>query len=263
VRVGILELQNDVTPAGWVVDSIHDLGVDVGSVIPDGFDAYARLFHPAARFEAGAEVPVPWAKIAAVRDRTFHAEMQWPNVSGVWEHSGETAPGLWDREPEVGTMPRAYAARLSVMLAEFTSTPDRVWFGVWDGWGGLMIHPTGRALLTSARSRRRRRSRPQPAPAPRVQLPGRAYYLLHGPISGVNESMEVPPSWQSANLWWPEDRSWCVATEIDFGWTYAGGTRACIETIIEDPELEAMAARIDQGITYAADRINPPPAARP
>ncbi len=101
-----------MTPAGWVVDSIHDLGVDVGSVIPEGFDAYVRLFHPAVRVEAGVEVPVRWAEIAAAYDRTFHAEMQWLNVSGVWEHSGETAPGLWDREPEVGTMPRAYAARL-------------------------------------------------------------------------------------------------------------------------------------------------------
>ena len=36
-----------------------------------------------------------------------------------------------------------------------------------------------------------------------------------------------------------------------------------IETLIADPELEAMAARIDQAISYDADRINPPPAARP
>ena len=48
VRVGMLELQNDLVPAGWAVDRIHDFGVDVGSVIPEGFGAYVRLFHPAS-----------------------------------------------------------------------------------------------------------------------------------------------------------------------------------------------------------------------
>ncbi len=96
-------------------------------------------------------------------------------------------------------------------------------------------------------------------PAPTVQLPGRAYYLLYGSIDGVRESMEIPPIWQSANLWWPEDRAWCVATEIDFAWTYAGGTEACVQALIERPELEALPARIDHGISYEADDINPPP----
>lgn len=96
-----------------------------------------------------------------------------------------------------------------------------------------------------------------------MQLPGRAYYLLYGPIDGVRESMGKPPIWQSANLWWPEDRAWCVATEIDFAWTYAGGTEDCIQALIERPELEGLPARIDHGVTYNADRINSPPAARP
>ena len=204
MRVGRLELQQNLTPSGWVIDRIHGFGVDVGSIIPDGFEAYVRLMHPAFRDEAGGEVPVSWAEIAAAKGRVVHAEMQWPNISGVWEHSGEHAPGPWDREPDVGTLPRSYGPILGDVLAAHTSTADRVWFCVWDGWGGLKIHPTGRSALFSPRRRwsrlrghraalLRRAGHLRP-PAPRLKLPNRAFYLLSGPIDGVNESMEEPPA---------------------------------------------------------------------
>ena len=260
VRIGSLELQNDLSPARWVIDRIHGFAVDVGSVIPEGFEAYARLFHPAIRIEDGEEVAVRWSEIAAANGRTVHPEMQWPHVSGVWEGSGENTPGLWDLEPDVGSLPRRYTNRLRDLLAEYTTTSDQVWFCVWDGLGDLKIHPEGIAILTSGRLRRKRRSARRPAPAPTLQLPNRAYYLLSGPIGGIGESM--CEQWQSANLFWPEDRAWCVATEIDFAWTYIGGGEALIEGLIKDPALEAMSAQIHNGITYEADRINPPPLAR-
>jgi hypothetical protein len=61
----------------------------------------------------------------------------------------------------------------------------------------------------------------------------------------------------------PEDRAWCVATEIDFAWTYIGGGTDLIQGLINDPALEAMPTQIHHGITYEADRINPPPPAHP
>jgi hypothetical protein len=64
---------------------------------------------------------------------------------------------------------------------------------------------------------------------------------------------------QSANLWWPEDRAWCVATEMDFSWTYVGGDIAPVEELMGDSTFEALPARIDDAITWDADRINPPP----
>jgi hypothetical protein len=260
VRIGSLELQNDLSPSGWVIDQIHDFATDVGSVIPDGFEAYARLFHPAIRIVDGEEVTVRWSEIAAANGRTVHPEMQWPHISGVWEHSGENSPGLWDLEPDVGTMPRRYTDRLRDLLAQYTSTSDRVWFCVWDGFGDLKILPGGSALLTSGPPGGKRRRAQQPPPAPTLHLPNRAYYLLSGPIGGIGESMCEEPHWQSTNLLWPEDRAWCVATEIDFAWTYIGGGTALIQALINDPALEAMPTQIHHGITYEADRINPPPA---
>ena len=48
---------------------------------------------------------------------------------------------------------------------------------------------------------------------------------------------------QSPNLWWPDDRAWCVATEIDFSSTYLGGSDAVIEKLLHDERVEAI--RVD------------------
>jgi hypothetical protein len=259
MRVGSLELHEDLGPSDWIAHRIHDFAVDVGSVIPEGFDAYVRLLHPAFREEDGRWVDVSWSEIAAANGRTVRAEMQWPNISSVWEDSEQQAPGLWDQEPDVGTLPRTHAAILSDLLAAHTATPDQVWYCVWAGWGGLKFHPVGQAILTSRRSLRLRRRVQPPPPAPCVQLPSREYYLLSGPISGVNESLEEPPFWRSANLWWPDDRAWCVATEIDFASTYVGGSKDLILELIQHPELEGIQTQIDHAITGKADQVNPPP----
>ena len=46
----------------------------------------------------------------------------------------------------------------------------------------------------------------------------------------------------SPNLWWPDDRAWCVATEIDLAWTYVGGSAALISDVLASPRLEAQPA---------------------
>ena len=262
MRVGSLELHEDLGPSDWIALRIHDFAVDVGSVIPEGFDAYVRLLHPALREEDGGRVPVSWSEIAAANGRTVHAEMRWPDISGVWKDSEQQVPGLWDQEPDVGTLPRTYAAILSDLLAAHTSTPDQVWYCVWAGWGGLKFHPVGRAMFTSRRPLRLRRRVQPPAPAPCVQLPSREYYLLSGPISGVNESLEEPPSSQSANLWWPDDRAWCVAIEIDFASTYVGGSKGLIRELVQHPDLEGIQTKINHAITGRADTVDPPPPSR-
>jgi hypothetical protein len=49
----------------------------------------------------------------------------------------------------------------------------------------------------------------------------------------------------SPNLWWPDDRAWCVASEIDLAWTYVGGTEALINDILANSQLEAQLASPD------------------
>jgi len=40
-------------------------------------------------------------------------------------------------------------------------------------------------------------------------------------------------------LWWPADRAWFVATEIDFEWAFVAGTEDLIDRLAVHPQLEA------------------------
>ena len=62
----------------------------------------------------------------------------------------------------------------------------------------------------------------------------------------------------SPNIWWPEDRAWCVATDIDLFDTYVGGSRECIEAVLGNPDLEALPTTHDARVDIGADTINVP-----
>jgi len=64
---------------------------------------------------------------------------------------------------------------------------------------------------------------------------------------------------QSANIWWPDDRAWCVATEIDLNTTYIGCDDACRDTILALPGVEALEIDPAAGISWLSDPINPLP----
>ena len=88
-----------------------------------------------------------------------------------------------------------------------------------------------------------------PLPARRVRLlrlPSREYLLYRGVLERVPGWMDGP------NLWWPDDRSWCVASEIDLPWTYVGGSKALIEEVLADERLGAKPLSLDES-TLARD----------
>lgn len=259
IEMGVLKFVRDVSPARWVVERIHGFAVNVGSIVPEGFEAYARVFHPAARVvwddsvpeerprdsdaaaavgvRPRAVVPVPWAEVAAANGRVMHAEAQFETISGVDPWSARGQAGVWDSPPEVGRLPREVGTRLVEILGQYTSTPERCWFCVWEGWGGLR-KPAG---LDD-----------------RVRLPGREYLLVAAPIAAVLGSFQKIYA-EGPSIWWPDDRAWCVATEIDFRWTYVAGSMSCVEAVLVDDELEALPARLDHRVDIASDHVNPIP----
>ena len=229
-----LQPETDVSPADWLTHQIRGFAENVGSIVPNGFDTYARLFHPASR----RDVPVTWTEIAGARGKVVHPEMQWANITGVELYEGILDPGIWDLEPKIGTMPQAWAPQLIGALENHTTTPERVWFCVWNGFAGVFTGST----------------------EPLVELPNREYFLLKGPISVASESLGETPFPQSANLWWPDDRSWCVATEIDFAWTYVAGSATCVREVLDIESIEGLETSIDHNVDALADTVNPRPA---
>jgi len=127
MRIGVLELKEDVSPAAWVVDRIHPLGEGVRSLVPEGFEAYVRIFHPAHNVTAEVERTVRWAEIAEAHGRQAHPEMQFPYVVGEWPHRNLPAGSLWNHEPAEGCLPRDVSVVLAALLTRFTTTPDRCW----------------------------------------------------------------------------------------------------------------------------------------
>jgi hypothetical protein len=221
-------------PARWLQERIVDFAQSVLSIVPAGFDRYARLFHPAG--VGPDERPVSWADVATSNGRVPHRQMQWGNITGGLRFmQNDTQPGLWDYPPEQGSLPLAIASALVDVLIRHTTTPDLCWFAVWEGFGGLPVELTRTVAF---------------------ELPARRYHLLAGPASAILESVPPEPSQQTANIWWPEDRAWCVTTEIDLMTTYLAVDADCLSELESTPGLEVLAAQPTDAITWAGDLIN-------
>ena len=234
------ELLKDVAPAEWVAERLWDThsveGTPVGCVIPEGFDAYARIFHP-AEYQSGDKKwhNVSWATVADWYGKVVHPQMNFSLLANL-DRVKYDSPS-WGSSPSVGGLPEDECRHLAGVLEEFTSTPERCYSGVWHGYADL--------------------SNPFHSKCPTLVIPNadREYFIFCGPLDGVMSFFEWI-SYQSPNLWWPEDNSWFVATEIDFTTTYVGGSAACIERVLAHPELEALPIAIDARVDAYGDTIN-------
>lgn len=232
----------------------------VASVIPTGFAAYARIFHPAR--DLRDDVPVRWTEAALRHGRTPHSEMQWEAIA-----AGTEKERLYD-PPEPGRLPPEEAHVLVERLRPFTAQPEAITFAIWDGWGGW--NPGSWAALVSAETAgwgsgaeaaRTQGALPPgwpPADAALFHLPDarhrwRTYRLYRGPLTAAVDLAERGPA---PSLWWPLNRSWCVATEVDFGWTYVGGAEPLVQAILADRRLEAYPAWPGHRADVEGDRIN-------
>src|SRR4051794_23658541 len=126
---------DNVDPASWVQRRLHPFGMDVGSFIPEGFAAYARVFHsPHRRTSVENQLPVRWRDIAAANNRTIAEEMQLLDRSFYPSNCSASGAVLWDQQPHTGNLPPEVAARLAAVLPFHTHTPELCWLAVWEGY---------------------------------------------------------------------------------------------------------------------------------
>lgn len=220
---GDVRLADDAAAAEWIAPRLRshsDRWLKVDHLIPSGYERYVRIFHPVYESE---EHFVRWSTVAEQTGRVAHGRMDWDAIS--WPTNPD-APDRWrNAAPMEGTLPMRDGALLVDVLRQHTSTADLCWLAVWEGFGQLP---------------RERKAR--------LHHEWRDYVLLNGNIGAVKRPLwrYVDPGWedyddyQSPNLWWPDDRAWIVATDIDLPWTDIAGSRGCIEEILAQPALESF-----------------------
>jgi len=230
-----LRMVREVDAGQWIVDRVHGFDHTIASLLPPGFPAYARILHPAAMADGR---PVRWSEVASANGTTAHPAMEWGSIVGAWDTSSQF--GVWDDEPARGSLPPATARALATILRRFTGTPEVCWFEHWEGSGHI-----------SAPSNYRR-----------LPMPARDMILFTGPLERADTQFGATkqfPTGMSAHLWWPDDRAWCVATDIDLMTTYLGASEDCIDAVLAAADLEALPVRADQKVTWDTDTVNPLP----
>ena len=239
MQLGGLPLEPDVAAGVWISSGRRrgEPGT-VGALVPDDFEAYARVLHPAIRYAGDDDVEVAWAEVAAHNGTVAHPLMPWASITGSWDFvSSDSQPPVWDDAPSEGHLPVPVARRLADVLDRHTDTPGNCLFGRWDGFGYDLASPD--------------------APPRLLLRGGHDVVLVRGAVADAVRNLAPEPHEQSANLWWPADQAWCVVTDIDLVCTYVGGSAACVADVLAAPGLEAVpVAPADR---VAIDPVNPLP----
>jgi hypothetical protein len=252
---------SDVHQADWIAPRLAPWeGEDtITVVVPAGFEAYARVLHPAQTPDSGGRL-VRWADVAAWTatplrpDARFHSIALPPAAPGG-------PPPYGGQGPREGSLYLPDAEVLAAIVRRWTATPDDCWFCVWDGFGwdtasaSAALTETGRPPLNLQGPGRD----PVPRPVregPRVHLPHRDYLLYSGPAEDAIALAAVAGTGgQCPNIWWPADRAWCVASEIDLQWTYLGGPRELIGAVLADDRIEVLPAAPDDPVSRVEDWV--------
>jgi hypothetical protein len=223
-------LSDDVAVCDWLRPALRPWsnGIrHVSTLVPADYPAHARILHRAA---TRSESDLRWADVAARTGRALDAESQYADLV-AWrvDADHQSPPEPW-HEPDRGSLQPAECEAVAAVLARYTATPDRCWFCVWEGYGWPVLNRLGEL-------------------APRVALEHRNCLLFHGAVTAAT-SFRSEPWFQSPTLWWPHDRAWCVASELDIYSTYVAASSAAVRALIDDPALEALECTPDQDIDH-------------
>jgi hypothetical protein len=153
-----------------------------------------------------------------------------PTRLGAWGTVGCLVPNQFESYLRVDGAPpnivdwwerqRQLIAAVARVAAGHTTTPEQCWFGIWDGHG-FDDDDEVRAELRKV---------------PTFDLPHRSYYLLQGDVIAASAIEEpggrgLSSSYRQPDLWWPQDRAWFIATDVDFWPTFIGGDAQMVHAI--------------------------------
>ncbi|GAA3310231.1 hypothetical protein [Streptomyces cinereospinus] len=210
----------DLSPAHWLTGrtagfgELGGLGTVAGVAAP-GFPAYVRVLHPASL----DGTPVRWATVAAAYGRGVTPVSRWHELAGMadtYQNAAEYGlPGVWDEHPVEGPTPLPVAEILVRVLERHTGTPQQCWFGLWNGYGSRDFDRF-----------------------PFFGTPGRDEVLLSGALADAVSPAVSDAFAELPDLWWPQDRAWCLGGDVDLTSTYVGGSPDLVADLLAEPDLE-------------------------
>lgn len=257
-------------PAGNVAGMEWTAGVDAGDwirerlddpwrgtihdVVPRGFAAYARIFHPGSvqelPGELGEDLVAVVSGILAAHTTTPDAGFValWEGVGGLVGHMGESPSRVFF---QIGDPADATLAHHNDMLGGLVTDPFN--------------NPYRKATWQEGILSR------EISEGPRLELPGRGHVLFRG---GVRELAD--PEWflhvpwhdriaeghgfdlsaQSPSLVWPDDRAWILVSEVDYDSTIIGGAADLVAALCADDHLAAVPLDADAVLTGDADDVD-------
>ena len=225
-----LAVQDDLAPAAWLGPLLVPGSFEVRMTVPQGFDAYARIFFPfvgADIIEDGEvrQEHITWTETAQRHGRIAHALMEQETIQAGPHGEDEWMTGYGSLGPD------QFDALLAILTRHTSSSIG--WFLLWDGFGDL-------------------NERAFNAKGPKVRHWARNFYLLRGPLGAYRDFPNDP------NFWWPDDRAWCVCTDVDFNWGYLAGSAPCVDEVLAVPVIDALATRPGNPACSGMDVINDP-----
>ncbi|UNK70915.1 hypothetical protein [Microbacterium sp. H1-D42] len=158
---------SDPSAGSWLRERLDDGYATMHGVVPRGYPAYARVFHPASvrslpnravptqeeynRMPAAeldalsgqyVDQPATWADAASAFSTVMHPLAQWQSLVRTppeedW-HTRIAPDGREFSSPMEGDLAPATLAALAAHLTAHTATPDAGVAAVWAGYGGLL-----------------------------------------------------------------------------------------------------------------------------
>lgn len=292
----LLSICENAEAARWISEDINQFDysqsrtLPVSAILPSTFEAYARIFHPAYKLTYTERKVLRWEEVAEQCSRVSHAKMQWNNI--FCEHFSDYHAAQ-DKEikagsidfPSEGSLTRDMATTLWTLLENYTQA-NNCFFAIWEGYGRhgelLKQAPTleipGRRFhifegeISAIENSFYSMFPSEPLIFRSVRAPILFGITIRNPFSKVPKyepteldelirNMPQPEEfeYQSANMWWAADNSWCIASEIDLNTTYIGASQEVINAIVNCKNLEAYQVEITDDITNTSDLINPMP----
>jgi hypothetical protein len=188
-------------PALWIDEECQGANGSVGSLVPDRFEGILRVL-PAA-----------------------------PKPTGWWADY------------------RSQFQTIASIGERYTTTPERAWFAIWEGHGfdkgstriasstqldeeSSLLLAAERRMATMQDGQRNALIRVELEDLQQFHRPNRAYYLLGGPVKSATR-LVFPGfnEWRNPDLFWPDDRAWFVATDVDFWSIYVAGSRLFLSAL--------------------------------